>query len=288
VLIKKEDFDHMNKKLIIVIMILFAAAVCLAFPADSLAAEAKITSTTQAQSTAKNLEAVSNITWEVGKTSRQIILRWDAVEGAEGYTVYKAAASSEEYTKVKSVTGTRCTVTGLKKGKAYKFAVKAQVSYEGAVFMSQSQAEKTVTTPKILKRSTKGFENTNACKVLRTAKKKLGCAYVYGAAGPNAFDCSGYVYYVYKHVSGIKHVARTSAQGLYSGYRSYYVGNTLSCAQPGDIMLFNHGSGSSITHAAIYWGNGKIIHASDPSTGVILGEIGSYRHLVAVMRVSGL
>ena len=143
--------------------------------------------------------------WEVGKTSRQIILRWDAVEGAEGYTVYKAAASSEEYTKVKSVTGTRCTVTGLKKGKAYKFAVKAQVSYEGAAYMSQTQAVKTVTTPKILKRSTKGFENTNACKVLKTARKKLGCAYVYGAAGPNAFDCSGYVYYIYKQVSGIKH-----------------------------------------------------------------------------------
>lgn len=279
----------MKKITIILTLALVVTAMCFGFPADSFAAETSaITSSAQAETAAQSLEATSSISWQVGKSSKHVILTWDAVSGATGYTVYKASASSENYSKVKTVKGTKCTVNGLTKGKKYKFAVKAQVSYDGQAYMASAKAVKTVTAPKRLTRSTKGFKNTNAYKITKQAKKKLGCAYVYGAAGPRAFDCSGFVYYTYKHVKGVKHVARTTAQDLYSSYKSYYVGSSVKCAQPGDIMLFNHGSGSSITHAAIYWGGGKIIHASDPSTGVILGNIGSYRHLVAVVRVSGL
>lgn len=54
-------------------------------------------------------------------------------------------------------------------------------------------------------------------KVIKVAKSKLHCKYRYGAESGNAFDCSGFVYYVYKksHVPLKKKIKRSSCQGLY-------------------------------------------------------------------------
>ena len=103
--------------------------------------------------------------------------------------------------------------------------------------------------------------------VVETAKKYLGAKYVYGASGPNSFDCSGFTSYVFK-LHGVS-LSRT-AKGQYSN------GTEVSRAnlQPGDLVMFGP-SASGINHVGIYIGGGKIIHAENPSSGVTIDTINS-------------
>lgn len=93
-----------------------------------------------------------------------------------------------------------------------------------------------------------------AVKIMRA---QLGDPYRYGAAGPDAFDCSGLIYWAAKR-AGLKGVPRTS--GAQAGYtRRVAKGNMRS----GDLMFFT-GSGG-VYHVGVWIGGGKILHS--PSTG---------------------
>jgi cell wall-associated NlpC family hydrolase len=97
-------------------------------------------------------------------------------------------------------------------------------------------------------------------RVLSVAKDQFGDPYVYGAAGPSAFDCSGYTLYVYRQATGLSLPHRADSQY----YRSTKISR--SQARPGDLVFFH--SGSSIYHAAIYAGHGDVFHVSRPGTVV--------------------
>ena len=94
-------------------------------------------------------------------------------------------------------------------------------------------------------------------KVLNIAMAQLGKPYVWGAEGPNSFDCSGLIYYVYKQV-GITLPRVSTAQ--------YSVGRSVSWnhLQPGDLMFSSTDGSGRITHVGIYIGNGQMIHAPKP------------------------
>jgi cell wall-associated NlpC family hydrolase len=96
-------------------------------------------------------------------------------------------------------------------------------------------------------------------KAAEWAMRQVGKAYVYGATGPNAFDCSGLTMRAYQH-AGVS-IPRTSAAQAGSGRR---VG--MHELQPGDLL---HRPG----HVAMYVGNGMQVAASKPSTGVVLQPI---------------
>ena len=99
--------------------------------------------------------------------------------------------------------------------------------------------------------------------------KFVGNPYVYGGTSlTNGADCSGFVQSVYKNF-GIS-LPRTSSE-----QRS--VGVEYADAQPGDIVCY-------AGHVGIYIGNGKIVHASSPSTGIKVGNA-TYRSILAVRRV---
>lgn len=97
--------------------------------------------------------------------------------------------------------------------------------------------------------------------IITEAKLHLGKPYVWGTQGPNTFDCSGFVYYVYNKC-GIK-IHRTTAQGLYNMSSKLKKDQAAS----GDLVFFGS-SKSGITHVGIYMGSGKFIHA--PSTGDVV------------------
>jgi hypothetical protein len=97
-------------------------------------------------------------------------------------------------------------------------------------------------------------------RLVSAAESQIGDPYVYGATGPNAFDCSGLVLWAAKQV-GIS-VPRTSQE-------QWKVGKQISASelQPGDLV-FSSGSDGSPTapgHVAIYAGNGEVVVA--PHTG---------------------
>lgn len=109
----------------------------------------------------------------------------------------------------------------------------------------------------------------------------VGSPYISGSNGPYGFDCSGFVQYVYSRVG--KSVSRSSYTQAYDG-----VGVSYENAQPGDIL--NWGHGGEITHSALYVGDGLMIHATNPSQGVVVSSVsgwqnGSIDNLIGVRRV---
>ncbi|MDD7682320.1 MAG: NlpC/P60 family protein [Clostridium sp.] len=93
----------------------------------------------------------------------------------------------------------------------------------------------------------------------------IGTPYVYGATGPDAFDCSGFTSYVYANAAGIN-ITRTT-------YSQMGVGTPVSYdqLQPGDLV-FTYGG----DHVGIYVGGGQYIHAPQPGDSVKVGNITSF------------
>lgn len=127
-------------------------------------------------------------------------------------------------------------------------------------------------------------EETNKLdKIVNLAYKQLGKPYVWGTHGPRSFDCSGLTSYLYKQAYGIGISTSSRAQASY-GYKV-----SKSNLKKGDLMFFATGGGG-ISHVGIYVGNNKLIHASTPSTGVILSDINSsyyQRTFVTARRLLG-
>jgi len=93
-------------------------------------------------------------------------------------------------------------------------------------------------------------------EVANYAYKFLGKPYVYGATGPNAFDCSGLTQYVYNKF-GVD-ISRTTYTQVGEGTKV-----NRSDLKAGDLVFFN--TEGSTSHVGIYVGNGQFIHA--PRTG---------------------
>ena len=110
------------------------------------------------------------------------------------------------------------------------------------------------------------------------ATQFVGNPYVWGGTSlTRGADCSGFVLSVYANYGVyLPHSSRAQAG---CGTRI-----SASEAQPGD--LFFYGSGKGINHVAIYIGNGQIVHASSPSTGIEISNA-YYRSPVCVVRVLG-
>lgn len=88
--------------------------------------------------------------------------------------------------------------------------------------------------------------------VVGAAMSKLGSPYSWGAAGPDAFDCSGLMYWAYEQMG--KSIPRTSSAQVSGGTPV-----SPDALQPGDIV----GYFSGVSHVGMYIGDGKIVHASD-------------------------
>lgn len=100
--------------------------------------------------------------------------------------------------------------------------------------------------------------STKANEVIAYAKTLLGKPYVWGAQGPNSFDCSGFTYYVFKNKAGITLPRNSAVQSKYGTYVSR------SNIKAGDLLFFdtNGSNNGAVSHVGLYIGNGQMIHAS--------------------------
>jgi hypothetical protein len=107
-------------------------------------------------------------------------------------------------------------------------------------------------------------------KIVETAQSFRGVPYVYGAESPEAFDCSGFVQYVYSRAADID-IPRNS-RGQWAAGKPVEKAD----AKPGDIFVFDTSGSGSPSHVAIYLGNDSIIHAvsEGPATGVVVSPLG--------------
>lgn len=105
------------------------------------------------------------------------------------------------------------------------------------------------------------------------AGQQIGKRYVSGGKGPNTFDCSGFTYYVLKHV-GVSCSGSSKSQGNNDAWEKVDLNNL----QRGDLLVFTNTSLKGIGHVGLYLGNGRFIHSSSGSAkGVTISTLtGSY------------
>ncbi|GHH13363.1 C40 family peptidase [Streptomyces lanatus] len=99
--------------------------------------------------------------------------------------------------------------------------------------------------------------NSRAAAAISYARTKIGSPYVWGATGPDAFDCSGLTQAAYRS-AGIS-LPRTTYSQIDAGRRV-----SRSELLPGDLVFFYSG----ISHVGLYIGDGQMIHAPNPSAPV--------------------
>ena len=111
--------------------------------------------------------------------------------------------------------------------------------------------------------------SSSASSVIAYAKTLLGKPYVWGAQGPNSFDCSGFTYYVFKNKAGIVLPRTSSAQSKYGTSVSW------SNLKAGDLMFFdtNGANNGQVSHVGLYIGNGQMIHASSSQRKIVITSV---------------
>ena len=114
-----------------------------------------------------------------------------------------------------------------------------------------------------------------ASTVLAAAYSQQGKPYAYGAAGPDAYDCSGLTMWAFAHAGiSLPH----SADGQY-GYGTHV---SVSQLQPGDLVFF--AEGGSIYHVGIYTGGGNMIDANHTGGWVGVRSMAYYTGLIGGTR----
>lgn len=109
--------------------------------------------------------------------------------------------------------------------------------------------------------------------VIAYALQYVGNPYVYGGSSlENGTDCSGFVMRVYEHF-GVSLPHSSSSQRDYGTEV-----DSIENARAGDIICYSG-------HVALYIGDGRIVHASTPSTGIKISDNPEYRHIVTIRRI---
>lgn len=140
-----------------------------------------------------------------------------------------------------------------------KLIEQAKKRYQSAASSSKTSSKSTSSS----NRPSRGSQSSSSYSpdaLISYASQFLGTPYVWGATGPNSFDCSGFTKYVYAHFGiNLPRVSRDQAE----------VGTYVSRddLQPGDLVFFKNGD-NPVHHVGIYVGNGSYIHA--PRTGDVV------------------
>lgn len=109
---------------------------------------------------------------------------------------------------------------------------------------------------------------TQGQQIVNFAMQFQGYPYVWAGNTPSGFDCSGFTQYVIQNVLGYDITHSTDLQASY--------GTSVAWGewQPGDLLFFvGTGGGGFISHVGIYIGDGKMIHAENPGTGVVISDV---------------
>lgn len=150
-------------------------------------------------------------------------------------------------------------------GKEYRVLFDKTLRLEELTENTASAAHSIDSHPLITRLAEQVLRDTRGEVICLFAQRFLGYRYIYGAQDPRyGFDCSGLMYYVYRHF-GYK-INRGATGQLANGR---YVKR--SELKPGDLVFF--GSGSYAFHVGMYIGDGDFIHAATPRQGVIISNL---------------
>lgn len=201
----------------------------------------------------------------------------DAAKVANKYgTEYvKVNKSAKKISLKKSKNSSAKTLTSIKTGKSYKLvnlysdgwakvksgnktgytdklsAMTAYYSFSNALTLNGVRARK--------------YGSSKGYKASVYAQKFVGNRYVWGGTSlTRGTDCSGFTMSVYKKFG--YRIPRTSREQSTYGKKVSF-----SHLAPGDLIFYTHGTGR-VNHVAMYIGNGNIVHASNPKTGIKISK----------------
>lgn len=180
----------------------------------------------------------------------------------------KSATTESDIIKVLAL-NTEITVIG-EEGDWYKVKSSEDVGYIAKRLVSDQKKEttsrsadvRTTTNIPEIANNEETSSSTKGEELVAYAKQYLNCPYVYGAAGPDSFDCSGFTMYVYKHF-GISLPHGATSQSRYGTELNISKNELKSKLKLGDLVFFlDYPTYDGIGHVGIYIGDGNFIHAS--------------------------
>lgn len=176
-----------------------------------------------------------------------------SVDGVFGAETEQAVAEFQRDNKIR--------ITGIVNNATWRALQKAKkVKWGADVPPPAPQLEKPAVSSPLAPNNTPILARNKVGDILRTARSYIGVPYSFGGTTPKAFDCSGYLQYVFAK-NGI-HIPRTADEQYKLGLRT----NSSKQLVPGDLVFFTtYEPGAS--HCGIYLGDGEFIHASS-SKGV--------------------
>lgn len=154
--------------------------------------------------------------------------------------------------------GDRFPITGKTNG-WYQILCNGRTGYVSAAFVTVQDSNE-VTKP-----GENPSSNPLGQQIVEFALQYVGYPYVYGTAGPDTFDCSGFTSYVYAKFGYT--LNRSSKDQIKNG-----VAVAKESLEPGDLVLFSS-NGEYPTHVGLYIGDGNIVHASTEKDGVKISSL---------------
>lgn len=237
------------------------------------------------QESGKLIEQIKNDKSDLENKSQQVDNKYSEVSS-------KANTTTTTTTTKKKTTTTKKSGNSGEKATTTKKPAQTEKPDETTVQTTTTPQETAKPKPETSKKTTTTTtaapapkpDNSSSSKidtVVSYAKSMVGGAYVWGGSQFGATDCSGLVMLSFAQV-GINLPHYAASQALYGTTVSY---NNM---KKGDVIFFGGASISSIYHVAIYIGDGKMVHAQNTATGIVISNVeyfSRYNNITIIKRL---
>ena len=236
------------------------------------------------QESGKLIEQIKNDKSDLEDKSQQVDGKYAEVSSKAATTTTTTTTTKKKTTTTKKSgnSGEKTTTT--------KKSAQTEKPDETTAQTTTTPQETTAPKPETSKKTTTTTapapkpDNSDSSKidtVVTYAKSMVGGAYVWGGSQFGATDCSGLVMLSFAQV-GINLPHYAASQALYGTTVSY---NNM---KKGDVIFFGGASISSIYHVAIYIGDGKMVHAQNTATGIVISNVeyfSRYNNITIIKRL---
>ena len=241
-----------------------AANVASNATADAQTAVASVNNAQQAATTNNASVATAPVQTNTAATAQQTSVAAQApvAQTTAQQSTYTASTNNTYVAPAKTNYYAQANTT-VKTQQAATYSAPAQNTTTAAKPAQQQTQQASSQAAQPAKQQASTQSSSTAQTVVNAAKSQIGKPYVWGATGPNAYDCSGLVQYAYSQAG--KNIGRTTYQQAGAGQHV-----SVSQAQAGDILMWGD------YHDAIYVGNNQYVHAPQPGQNVTQATISSY------------
>ena len=235
------------------------------------------------QESGKLIEQIKNDKSDLEDKSQQVDNKYSEVSSKAATTTTTTTTTKKKTTTTKKSGNSGEKTTTTKKSaqteKPDETTAQTTTTPQETAAPKPNTTKKTTTTTSAPKP-----DNSDSSKidtVVSYAKSMVGGAYVWGGSQFGATDCSGLVMLSFAQV-GINLPHYAASQALYGTTVSY---NNM---KKGDVIFFGGASISSIYHVAIYIGDGKMVHAQNTATGIVISNVeyfSRYNNITIIKRL---